>query len=474
MAGQTPNGKSTKTLGFRSDQFSALAALIRHGRASREQLEAFRDARIRRLISHAYQNVPYCKALMDSAGVRPRDIHGAADLPAIPITSKDAMRSVPASDLLARGLKPERLITHQTSGSSGQPLTLRRTWSEERLLNAFRDRALTAYGVHLGHRRTLLQGPHLSTDDPKRFLRAIGLVHDQLLDCLRPAVELLREMHAFRPDVILGYPGVLARIATVMAQEGAAPVRPRLIITGGEVLSESVRRRIQDAFAAPVFDRYGAYEFNLLAWECPKRGAYHLCEDSTVVEVVRNGQAARNGEWGEVIATNLYAFAMPFIRYRLGDLVLAGPSSCACGAPFSTISAIEGRVWDFFPLRDGRVLHPLEFVRVCESTPWIRDYQFLQERENLILARLAPWSSPSASQVEDIAAQFRAILQDACDFQVQIVSEIPLDASGKLRHCRSLVWSKDDVWGSGQHMVGPRGLEPRTSPLSGVRSHHLS
>jgi phenylacetate-CoA ligase len=429
---------------MRADQISALVALRRHPGAPREQLEAFRDARLRRLVAHAYANVPYYRALMIRAGVRPKDVRGAADLSTIPVTTKQIMRELPASEITARGVNRDRLISRPTSGSSGQPFTVRRTWWEARLLNAFRARAMASYGLRRGHRRTFLIGEQ-RPNDPKRLLRNLGLVQDQLLNCLRPAEEVLREMRAFRPDVVVGYPGVLARITSVMAQETAAPLRLRLVITGAEVLAPHVRRRIAGAFAAPVFDIYGSHEFNLLAWECPRGGPYHTCDDGTVIEVVRDGRPARQGEQGEVVATNLHAFAVPFIRYRLGDLVTMGARTCTCGQPFSTIGAIEGRVWDLFPLRDGRVLHPQEFVApLRDKSPWVRDYQILQEREDSITVRVVPWAPPHPSDVEGVAAQLRAILRGASALRFEVVHEIPLEASGKFRAWRSMVWRKED------------------------------
>ncbi len=78
-----------------------------------------------------------------------------------------------------------------------------------------------------------------------------------------------------------------------------------------------------------------------MAWECRHSGDLHTCDDGVLVEVLRDGRPAEPGERGEVVVTNLHAYAMPFIRYRIGDLATRG-APCGCGAPFSTIGEITG------------------------------------------------------------------------------------------------------------------------------------
>ena len=101
-----------------------------------------------------------------------------------------------------------------------------------------------------------------------------------------------------------------------------------------------------------------------------------------IVEVFEGRSSARPGEVGEVVATRLHAFAMPFIRYRLGDLVTQGDAPCACGAPFSTIFTVQGRMLDYFPLANGRLFHPYELVMIIleHGGGWIGQYQLTQER----------------------------------------------------------------------------------------------
>jgi phenylacetate-CoA ligase len=176
----------------------------------------------------------------------------------------------------------------------------------------------------------------------------------------------------------------------------------------------------------------------------------HVADDSVLVEVARDdGSPAGPGETGEVVATALHSFAMPFIRYRLGDIVTRGPARCPCGAPFSTIRAIRGRMVDCFSLPGGRTIHPYELVLPLMRRPWIRQYQLLQETTERIVLRLVAAPSPPPADLVEIEAIARDCLGPGVEFAVALVPEIPLESTGKLRPSRSLVSSAyDDVAGA--------------------------
>src|SRR5262249_132951 len=149
-------------------------------------------------------------------------------------------------------------------------------------------------------------------------------------------------------------------------------------------------------------EMYGTHELGLIGWQCLHMGAFHVADDSVIVEVLKDGRPARCGETGEGVVTRLHAFAMPFIRYRLGDLVTQGGRSCGRGAPFSTIWTVQGRMLDYFPLAGGRLLHPYELTTVIleHGARWVGQYQLTQERLDRVVARVMPLTTPSPEEVD--------------------------------------------------------------------------
>ena len=195
-----------------------------------------------------------------------------------------------------------------------------------------------------------------------------------------------------------------------------------------------------------MVELYGTHELGMIAWQCTKRGGFHVSDDSVIVEVLKDGRPARPGEVGEVVATRLHALAMPFIRYRLGDLVTQGDTPCPCGAPFSTILTVQGRMLDYFPLANGRLFHPYELVMIIldHGTRWIGQYQLTQERRDRVVLRVVPRLSPSPEDIAGLERAARETLGPGIEFQVVLVPEIPLEVTGKFRVSRSLVESAYD------------------------------
>jgi phenylacetate-CoA ligase len=430
-------------------QLTALGSLLRHPRATRADVVAFQNVRVRRLVAHAYHRVPYYRALLDRHGIEPGAVRTAGDLGVIPLTDKRALQSAPVEDLVAHGVDPARLIARRTSGSSGEPFTIRRTWLEERLLGLFRLRAMHQLGVRPRDRRVnvvrIRAVDPVDHQLPQRVLQAMGLYREAGVDCLLEPAEIIEAVRRLHPDVLVGFPGVLSRVASRVSDDDRRLIRPRLVVVGGEVLTPVMRRQIADAFRAPVLDVYGSHEFNLLAWQCRDTGELHVCDDSVVLEVLKDGRPAAVGERGEVVATSLHSLAMPFIRYRLGDLVTRGVDACPCGQPFSVIGAVQGRMIDYFPLPDGRMLHPYEIVSiVVGQAPWIRQYRLLQERVDRIVLQVVPATAPSAADVARLEDGVARLVGRSVSFVVALQSHIALEPGDKFRVSRSLVSSRYD------------------------------
>jgi len=260
--------------------------------------------------------------------------------------------------------------------------------------------------------------------------------------------KTIRELAALQPDVIGGYPSVLAHIALYQAERDHFNNKYRFILSGGESLPPFRRRTIEQGFGRRVFDIYGSHEFNLLAWQCRDSGWYHICDDNVILEVLRNGRPAAVGERAEVVATGLHGYAMPFIRYRLGDIVTRGPETCPCGQPFSTLGAIQGRMHDYFRFSNGRLIHPHELIipMMEDDSSWLDRYRLVQEKENRVVLWIQSFCTPDEGQLNRVKKMAEKVLPAEVEFHVNIVKNLPVEPSGKFRICRSMVNSDcDDI-----------------------------
>jgi len=429
------------------DLLGTASAIHRHQRADRAQLRAFQDAKLRRLLVHAYEHVPYYRKLFDRHRLHPRHIRGVVDLDLIPITTKQDLRGLRLSEVLTKGTDPDSLLPVRTNGSTGEPFVVWRTRIEQGFHTMFRQRAYESFGLGLRGRIAAVGLPRppepRDTKVVGRWLSAMGVHPTLRIDGLQEPQAIVEQLEAFNPDLITALPGMLVRVADHLIASGHHRIRPRILVVGGEVLTPLARRRLTEAFGVAPLQTYASHEFQLLGWECRTHGGIHTCDDGAIVEVLKDGGPAAPGEEGEVVATNLHAYAMPFIRYRLADLVTRGAERCACGQPFSVIGAIEGRMIDYFPLSNGRVIHPYQILQSLQpgTDNWIRQYQLLQDRPERVVLSVVPAGAPQPDLENRIAGSVLPLLGPGVEFQIRIVDDLPLDAGGKFRHARSVMAS---------------------------------
>jgi phenylacetate-CoA ligase len=178
-----------------------------------------------------------------------------------------------------------------------------------------------------------------------------------------------------------------------------------------------------------VIDFYDSHEFNMIAWERPGSGTYQLAEQSVIGEVLQDGRPVAAGEQGEFVGTALHSWAMPFIRYRQGDVVTRGETP-------STLTEIQGRLVDGFVLPDGSTVHPYTLVNpLLDAAPWLRQYQLVQERADRIRVQLVPLPGvqPAPDAMETVRKALHGRLAAGVEVAIELTDYLPPGANGKFR-----------------------------------------
>jgi phenylacetate-CoA ligase len=386
-----------------------------------------------RIVRHAYRCVPYYRRLFDAAGLDPRRVRTVADLAELPITTKADLQREPDM-FVSRGVDTARLLERRTSGATGQPVAIRNAPWDEFRRHLARWRVDIGYGVRPGDRRMRFRTPRPLLAGDRMLLaalRASSLYAQEKVDQRLSGDEILTLLRDFRPTIIDGMANSIDRAAAVALDLGVTSVRPRFVTTGGETLTDSMRRRIGQAFGAPVYDIYGTCEFGVIAYECKTTRLYHV-SPGVALEILRtDGAAASDGEDGRVVATSLLSRTVPVIRYATGDVAQRGPDACECGARVPTLRAIRGRLVDVFRLADGRDVHPWQFP--MRTTLWIRSFQFVQEETNRFALRLALAPGVSPTDVENLRHAVLAILGPGAELRIEIVETLDVGPGCKAR-----------------------------------------
>ncbi|MGD2129437.1 MAG: hypothetical protein PVJ33_01390 [Lysobacterales bacterium] len=424
-----------------------LFRLLRHAKSRPEELRRFQDSKLRFLVASTYHRVPLYRSKFDAAGTRPEDIRGLDDLRLIPLTCKDEMRAADFSTQTASGTRRKDVFLRYTAGSTGEPAHIYRTAFEDHLLNQFRLRASRLLGECVGEVAVALLSPPGPTEAVSgRAMRALKTLLPGkriVLNCLRAPDVIAEELIQLQPDIVRGLPGILAEIAALWPRSDPRVRNPRLLLTSGELLTPNLRHTIEAGFGAPVRNMYLCHEFNLLAWECPETSLMHVCDDSVIVEVLRDSSPVAEDEEGDVVVTGLHSYTAPFLRYGLGDTAVRGPDRCPCGAPFSTLKSIKGRQIDICVTPDGRKIHHWELIPMSFwDMPWFRRYQVVQKTPAHVVLRVIPNGEPPAEDLRKLEKGVLEKLGPTGSFDIEFVDEIAFANSGKHQSCRSEVGSE--------------------------------
>jgi phenylacetate-CoA ligase len=192
-----------------------------------------------------------------------------------------------------------------------------------------------------------------------------------------------------------------------------------------ELLDAPSRNWISAAFKAPIFDFYGAHELGLVAWECEEKAGYHVNIDSIVVEFLWNGKPVPSDQEGKLVCTALNSYAMPFIRYEIGDVGVRSDEPCRCGRGLPLMKILEGRFVDFVVLPGGRRVSPYLLTCSIEEIRGIAKYQILQERQDRIVIRLVKGRGFSPEIFLKIRRRLESVVGEEVEIEFEVLDDIP-------------------------------------------------
>jgi phenylacetate-CoA ligase len=418
-----------------------LSNLLRHTRWSREKLLEYQNRKVQEIVNYAYRHVPFYHEKFRQLGLRPEEVKTVEDLKKIPIIERRELQRN-ADKTISDEFDVSKLKRISTSGSTGQPLFTYITKKEDAFRKAKLLRANIICGQKLRDKWVVITGPQHQAEKYllQRFLSIYMPIPISVFD---DAATQISEIEKIDPDILDGYSSSLLLLAKEAEKKGTETIRPRMIIGGAELIDSSSRKFIEAVFNAPFYDEYACVELERLAWQCEKRRQYHIDADSVIMQFLdKRGDEIGPGETGEIVCTSLFNYAMPFIRYAVGDMgKVTRETLCSCGISFPLMEVIEGRKDSLIFLRDGRVLSPLVFGWIMEFFKYyacIDQYRVIQKRTDLFKFIIKKRSSSVDDKVmeAELIEHFRQFLTldlSKVSFDVTFVDEIPLDRSGKLR-----------------------------------------
>jgi phenylacetate-CoA ligase len=422
--------------------YNLYKSLMRNQWRSRQALRHEQDMMLRRMVRFCFDRVPFYRRRFKEIGITPSDIRTHSDLDKIPPIRKEDMLSAKSS-FVPIGWNGKYYL-NTTGGTTGTNLTFRLSRSDRFLSGALLYRGWSGGGYCLGNRMMVLAGASLVQDAQSLTrMRAIEFTRNlRLCSAFRMSPVNLEKylgiMRSWKPSFLRGYPSALNEFAEYIERQGKAVPKLKGVYTTAEKLYPEVRRTLERVFNVRVFDGYGANDGGAGAheYEC---GNMHVDTERSFLEAVDedNSQIA-NGK-GRVLVTSLKNFAMPFLRYELGDEVLITDEECSCGRGLPMLKEVIGRTTSVLVTPDGSRVHGWFFRQTFGSIgEGVRKFKVVQETERNIRIDIVPGPGFNDGIIQRIRTLVNATCSD-WNLDFHIVESIPKSKSGKLIFIESKV-----------------------------------
>src|SRR5437762_3513850 len=422
----------------------ALHALT--GQSTFEIRRQSRDA-LQRLLTHAFNTVPFYRDAWTGIGFAPLTRVGLDDLQRLPLLTKADVRDR-KPDLLSHAMPEALRHIDFTGGTTGTQTSFYRDHACRVARFGRQWGILEHCGYRPGDKRALIWGAHadLAAAEPslnlRRALRQYASA-DEAICCAVMTRDDMRAYHArlcaFEPKVLYGYPNAIEQFAMFIAREGLKPITVTRIFCTAERLLERRREVFERAFGGEVFNLYCSREHGCVAFECSIHRGFHVDTGSVIVEILRDGRPARPGEAGDIVVTDLLNYATPFIRYVTGDRATASDTTCDCGSALPTFAGLDGRTADIIYLPNGACVAGLMLDDLFMPLPQVTHAQFVQESITALDVNVVVKPGTDGSIREAMLQEIRSLVGHELTVRIHFVGDIPRNPqSGKYQQviCR--------------------------------------
>jgi phenylacetate-CoA ligase len=408
---------------------------------SEKDLEGLQEEKLKSLIKHAYETVPYYRRIFENRKLRAKDIKTKQDLYKLPLLTRDNIKAN-FKELISRAFDPGKLKYGHTSGTTGAPLEIGYDSTVVYATYAALDRQYKWADCRLakdGDRIAVLRGNVIVPLTRKKppFWR-YNRVHNQLLlSSFHLSPEnlpfYLDEVERYQPAVFDGYPSTLYVFAKFLKNK-KEKYPAKAVISSSETLYDFQRDTIEESFQCRVFDYYALAERVVFATECERHEGHHLCMEYGISEILdEKKEPLPRGETGKLVGTSLHNLGMPLIRYETNDMTSIREHSCSCGRGLEVMDDVATKAEDTLTLKDGRLISPSVLTHPFKPLNSVEGSQIIQKEHDRILIKIVPGKKYSEADTNHLIREMKNRLGQEVRVDIQMVDRLDRTKSGKFR-----------------------------------------
>jgi phenylacetate-CoA ligase len=406
----------------------------------RERIEEYQLNRLKKIIEHSYENVPYYTKLFKREGMKPSDIRCFDDMERIPVLTKDDVRSNLHLMLSRKKTIGDMTAVSKTSGTTGKPIRIYHSKKSASLMEATVELSHDMAGMPSIFKRAMSKARRVCSEGTGRAARGFFFGRNPDYDPMirqilfrnlassRIFMEHVKTIRKLKPEFMISRPYFCYLFAKFLMSNGISDIKFKSIICLGDTLLYHQRRLIERQFGCRLFNFYINSEWLSLASECRAHGGVHLYPENSFTEILRKDKACFN-KTGKITATTLHEQCMPLIRYEIGDLGKISRRRCGCGRQSLMLKSLEGRTSDIIELPDGNFIFPVAFVELLSRARNIKESQVVQESERELLIRLVKDPNHTDKDTNRLLSSIKPVVGP--DIRIQVSFEEKIYEEGK-------------------------------------------
>ena len=400
---------------------------------SSKELKELQLKKLKKLLEHAYNNVPFYRTSYQEVGLHPNDIKTLDDFRLIPIITKSDVQNNPNA-FMAQNFHRETLTKGMTGGSTGDPLVYYRDHNSAMWNWSLIQRNRSWFGFREGMKQAWFWGRDEDVPDSKIDQIKTRLRRQRWQTCYNMGEDQMaafaQELISFQPEFILGYTSAIYVFAQYVMKKGITKIKPKAVQTAAEKLHDFQRDLISEVFQCPVIDSYAAMEIGTIATQCLE-GGMHISAELRYFETVIDDQLAQPGQMGETVLTDFTNLAMPYIRYKSGDLAVLKEGICSCGRQLPLLGEITGRKTDFFTMPSGKLVFGLYWGKRMREIPGVKRFRVHQAAVDTIKISYEAENGFDSNLLEKKRQEILNTLKEPLNISFERVDKIPLSRVGK-------------------------------------------
>lgn len=350
----------------------------------RTAIEAWQLQRLRTQLDYCRERSPFYRRHLQ--GVDPQFIQALEDVAKLPLITEAELRAHGTAMVCVSQDTVTRIITLQSSGTTGPP---------KRLFFTAEDLEQSQHFFHLGMQQMVdpLQSVAIllpgATPDSTGHLLAQALmrmqVNSHIIGLVTQPAEAAQDLARLRPDVLVGFPVQILAIARMAEFRRLSLAQVRSVLLCSDYIPDSVRAELLALLGCEIFTHYGTTETGLGGGvDCAAHCGCHLRETDLLFEIIdpQTSRPLAGGQWGEIVFTTLTRTGMPLLRYRTGDIGRLLPGTCPCGSRIRRLDRVLGRRELIRSLDNGTSLTMADLDEKLFPIPGLLDFKACLTMEN--------------------------------------------------------------------------------------------